>query len=128
MVHDSRQVALPDGRRPADEAVPRSRLRGRGAEAQQGQQTAVGGVSKVARLGAGKRIVPEMVVASHMLVPPADARIARAQPRQPRNSRACNRLDGCNPDKDASLAAVCGGGRRDGARPSRAEASAGHWP
>ena len=58
--------------------------RSRGAEAQQGQPTAVGGVPAVVPMGARKETVPETAVASHVLVPQAAARIARAQEGQAR--------------------------------------------
>ena len=69
MLHAPCQIAHSGGGWAADEAVPRYRVPSRGAEAQQGQQAAVGGVHEAAPLDAWKGTVAEIVIAPHMLVP-----------------------------------------------------------
>ena len=79
VIDDQGQVALAGGRIPAHETVARGRFPSGGAEADQGQQEAVGGVHEVAQLGAGQGLVAEVVVALDELVPEAAAGVGGAQ-------------------------------------------------
>ena len=79
VIDDQGQVALAGGRIPAHETVPRGGFPGGGAEAEQGQQEAVGGVREVAQLGRGQGFVAEVVVTLDELVPEAAAGVGGAQ-------------------------------------------------
>ena len=69
VIYDQGQVALSGGGVPAGETVARVGFPGGGAEAEQSQQEAVGGVDEVAQMRAQRLAIAQVVVALDELVP-----------------------------------------------------------
>ena len=80
-IDDQRQVLLPFGRGPADEAVAGCELPGCGAQAEGGHDS-LAGPGQVAQLRAGQDDGAAVVVAGHEIVP-EDALIRAAYGLQP---------------------------------------------
>ena len=68
VVEHEGEVALALCGAPADEAVARGGLPGRGGEAEHSQRLSAGGMHEVAHLGAGQGVVAEIVIAGEGLV------------------------------------------------------------
>ena len=115
VIDDQRQVALAGGGIPADEPVAGSGLPGRGAEAQQGQQEAVGRVHEVPQLGARQRFVAKVVVALDVLVPEPAAGVGGPQQGEAQGA-GCGQREGAGvpaaADRCAGKAAAAWGARK----------------